>query len=177
LYLRFLLICSILLSAVAFWPAVKDAIASLSGSNRSLPVTKPLYRTLPVRLSIASLAVAVGLYFYNWTDKRRRLQRFLALGAATLYNGALIVVYHQLVVEVAFGRVSEQQWPSIQCLRIVEVSDPDPEVFAFREELRLRSDVRTFADFHRCVMEQFAESEAKLRQYWPGGKDMDDHSS
>jgi hypothetical protein len=167
----------VVVALLAFWPAVQEAVVghatSPDAAGYGLPSPAAAFQGRFSRLCGLCAVGTTAVYLAGLRKRRRRLLRTLTLLAALVGYAGLCVVHDRLACgeqalgALASGDLFELQWHNLEHLRIVECQPAHLRLnaFAAREEFRARG-LRTFAEFHRAVMERYAGQRDWLRNHW-----------
>jgi hypothetical protein len=161
---------------VTFWPVTCHWLTERTGVDVALALGIDPSQSLPGWLSPAPLfwgwLVFAGCHYVLCLGERRgRAVRTGALLLAALHNGNLVLAQErgtaavQVLTEAASGNIFERQWPGLQRLRILQYPRARLTALDSREAL-LRADLRTFADFHRYVVQRYRVHAPDLQKRW-----------
>ncbi len=174
-YFTWLVAGCFLLSILAFLPCLDDLL-QLSPDSVHPSLLRQVGRVTSRRSNLVIilclwLVPAVGYCVLSLPLRRLRTWRTVALVLAGFHGAALTqvnyrAVAHQTLAQAMIsGRVLQQQWESLRCLKIVEVPPLDFPLAESRQQLR-HQHLTTFRDLHRQVMAGYQRVARQLARRW-----------
>jgi len=171
-------------TAVVFAPIVRDeAYSRAAEMDDTTPERKPIYAGSTFRISGILAVAAVACYALTFNCDRFRFFRTLVLLGAVSYLAILVPVrdHHSfqrrmvadLSNELASSKAFELREENLDRLQIIECSSLNLQSFELRTEFRRRN-LKTFTNFHQCVMEHFAVRSPELKRDWANVCEHDD---
>lgn len=161
-----------------FWPLVRDHIFGARRSNCEalvgLATHRQFFQTDYFWLSVGAVGVALVGWIFCFRIRPLRAARNGVLVGAALYLTGLAWVYNGIadgqraLAGLATGNVYEAQWENLTSLKIIECESMHLHSKEKRNELR-HGNLKTFAEFHKLVMSEYARRSPDLPRCFPRG--------